>query len=400
LKQESREVPVNVNSRSTLDERNASKNRKIMSATELEGDWRFVVALDGGTSNTRARLMNARGEILATAVRAVGVRNTAISGAPTGRQADLANAVRQVIAETFQRAFTRNLIDSATPRPDAVIAAGMLSSEVGLFAVPHVEAPAGLDDLARAVRVVSLAEVSERPIHFIPGIRTPPGPGPDGWTQADLMRGEEAETFGVIFSLMETGRLNARRQTSPPAFVWPGSHTKLVEIDGDSRIVRSTTSLAGELTQAIWNHTLIAASLPREWPEEIDPDAAESGRRAAERHGLGRAAFLIRIAAVTGGLNPRERASFWIGAVLADDAAFLAKHPILRDAPRRPVWVGGREPLRGLLAGFLQSLHPGEVSALDEKTAETASARGAHLIGVRSSGLGEISSAPPPMEWR
>lgn len=396
----SREVPVNVNSRSTLNERKASKNHKNMSVANHEGNWRLVVALDGGTTNTRARLMNARGDILMTAVRSVGVRDAAISGAPSGRQGELAEAVRQVIDETFQRAFAQNLVDSATPSPDAVIAAGMLSSEVGLFAVPHVEAPASPDDLARAVRVVSREEISECPIRFIPGIRTPPGPGPDGWTQADLMRGEEAETFGVIASLMETGRIDARGQTPPPAFVWPGSHTKLVEIDGDSRIARSTTSLAGELTQAVWNHTLIAASLPREWPEAIDPDAAEAGRRAAERHGLGRAAFLIRIAALTGGLDPRERASFWIGAVLADDAAFLARHPILRDAPGRPVWVGGREPLRGLLAGFLQRLHPGVVSALDEQTAETASARGAYLIGARSARSEKTASAPLPAEGR
>lgn len=390
-------MPVNVNSRSTLDERNASENRKNMSATNQEGGWRFVVALDGGTSNTRARLMNARGEILTTAARAVGVRDAAISGAPADRQADLANAVRQVIAETFQRAFDQNLVDSATPRPDAVIAAGMLSSEVGLFAVPHVEAPAGLDDLARAVRVVPLAQVPECPIRFIPGIRTPPVSGPDGWTHADLMRGEEVETFGALSSLAGSRRIDLSGHTPPPAFVWPGSHTKLVEIDRDSRIVGSTTSLAGELMQAIWNHTLIAASLPREWPEEIDRDAAWAGRRAAEKSGLGRSAFLIRIAALTGGLDPRERASFWIGAVLADDAAFLARHPILRDAPSRPVWVGGREPLRGLLADFLRMHHPGEVDALDD---ETASARGAYLIGVRSARSGETASALPPMEGR
>jgi 2-dehydro-3-deoxygalactonokinase len=293
-----------------------------------------------------------------------------------------------VIEEALRRAFDRGVIDSPTPRPDAVIAAGMLSSEVGLFAVPHVEAPAGLDDLARAVRVVPLAEVSGIPIRFIPGIRTRPGPGPDGWTQADLMRGEEAETFGAVSFLETLGRIDLSGQDLPPAFIWPGSHTKLVEIDRESRIVRSTTSLAGELMQAIWNHTLIAASLPREWPEQLDRDAAEAGRRAAERHGLGRAAFLNRIAAVTEALDPRERASFWIGAVAADDAMHLARHPILGDAPGRPVWVGGREPLRGLLAGFLQHHHRGMVGALDDETAETASARGAYRIAIRSADIG------------
>ncbi|ODU20946.1 MAG: hypothetical protein ABS87_08275 [Sphingomonas sp. SCN 67-18] len=81
----------------------------------------------------------------------------------------------------------------------------MLSSEVGLFTVPHVIAPAGMDDLAGAVKAVSIPDVSEQPIRFIPGIRTPPGDRPDGWMQADLMRGEEVETFGALEALAESG---------------------------------------------------------------------------------------------------------------------------------------------------------------------------------------------------
>ena len=78
-----------------------------------------------------------------------------------------------------------------------IVAAGMLSSEVGLTAVPHVEAPAGIDALARGVAVRLLPEVADRPIVFVPGVRTPPAPGVDGWAEADVMRGEECETVGA-----------------------------------------------------------------------------------------------------------------------------------------------------------------------------------------------------------
>ena len=50
------------------------------------------------------------------------------------------------------------------------------------------------------------------------------------------------------------------------AFVWPGSHTKLIEVDPAGRIVRSHTTLAGELLLALARHTLLAASLPS-WRE-------------------------------------------------------------------------------------------------------------------------------------
>jgi len=354
-----------------------------MEASQETRDWNHVIALDGGTTNTRARLLDAQGKILATAVRSVGVRNTALSTQGGNRSNELKQAVRQVIEEVLGLGIDREAISSATGYPDAVIAAGMLTADVGLLAVPHVQAPAGLDDLAKGVRLVSLPEVSSCPIHLIPGVRTPNASGLDGWMHADVMRGEEVETFGTLKILGDLGCLDEKGGTPPASLIWPGSHTKLVELDENSRIARSATSLAGELTHAIWNHTLITASLPKEWPSVIDLDAAEAGRRAVTRSGLGRAAFLVRIAALNDCLDPVGRASFWIGAVLAEDAAFLANHPILKLAPKRPVWVGGREPFRGLISSFLRELHPGDVRSLEDSISQAASPIGALQVARR-----------------
>ena len=358
-----------------------------MTTSHHGSKWNWTIALDGGTTNTRARLLDARGQVVAGAVRSVGVRNTALSSNNSDRSSELKHAVREVIVEALRSACEAGAIESPSVRPDAVVAAGMLTSDVGLCTVPHVPAPAGLEELARGVKVVHLPEVCESPIHFVPGIRTPAGPGPDGWMNGDVMRGEEVETFGVLDALIASNQLEFSDRSLPPAFLWPGSHTKLIDIDATGRIARSTTSLAGELTQAIWNHTLITASLPTTWPAELDEDAVEQGRRAASRYGLGRAAFLVRIAALSESLEPAARASFWIGAVLSDDAVFLANHPILSDTPERPVWVGGREPLRGILARFLKDLHRGEVHTLDERTSERASPLGALRIARLASTL-------------
>ena len=339
----------------------------------------WVIALDGGTTNTRARLIDvAARRVVATARRAVGVRDAVLSGGSR----PLDGAVREAIEEVVREA--------GGVVPDRIVAAGMLSAEVGLAAVPHVLAPAGLNELAHGAVVRHLPSVADRPILFIPGVRTPAAPGRDGWAEADVMRGEECETLGVWREL--AGSLGV---TS--AFLWPGSHTKLVEVDPAGRIVRSQTTMAGEMREAMARHTLLAASLPETLPEEPHPGALASGARLVEREGLGRAAFLVRVAALTGSLGPDDRAAFWIGAVIADDVLHLSRHPILQGMT--PVWVGGRRSLRELYANLLGPRHAGPVVAIDDEWAEWASALGALEVVLRRGdddgrGMGLASQGP------
>jgi 2-dehydro-3-deoxygalactonokinase len=334
---------------------------------------RWAIALDGGTTNTRARRVE-NGRIVATARRPVGVRDTVLSD--RSAEGPLVAAVREAVAEAATGASGPAGDDCRSSQPDLIVAAGMLSSELGLLAVPHVLVPAGLQELAAAVVVRELPEVAPRPIHFVPGVRTPPGDGPDGWVHADVMRGEECETLGALAHLFTHGNWECGRDGV--AFVWPGSHTKIVEVDGLGRITRSHTSLGGEFIDAVARHTLIAASLPVSLPVSLDSAAVDAGARAVAQDGLARAAFLVRIAGLLRNLSPEERAAFWIGAVVSDDARHLARHPIF--APSRPVWVGGRNPLRGLYAAFLSCLHPGPVRVLDDELADAASALGAVAI--------------------
>ena len=158
--------------------------------------WSRVIALDGGTSKTRARLIQ-DGRIVASARRTVGVRDSVPSDRSSGQR--LADAVREVIAEAA--GFGDGPAQGTTPPPcpDLIVAAGMLSSEEDLLAVPHVLAPAGLFELADTVVARTLLRIWPRPVQFVPGLRTPAGAGPDGWMRADVMRGEECET-GLVKS--------------------------------------------------------------------------------------------------------------------------------------------------------------------------------------------------------
>jgi 2-dehydro-3-deoxygalactonokinase len=357
-------------------------------------DEPWAIALDGGTTNTRARLLHGT-RLVASARRSVGVRDTVLTdphsppapaaAGPANREA-LVRAVREVVGEVRDHLGPEvrpgRCAATVDIRPDVIVAAGMLSSEVGLVSVPHVPAPAGRDELALASEYVSLPEVDDRPILVVPGVRTPAGEGPDGWFASDVMRGEECETLGAQAALIADGRI-APGQGS--VFLWPGSHTKLVEVDAQGRIARSFTTLAGEILQAVAQHTLLAASLPVVLPDELDDDAAADGARAAARYGLGRSAFLVRIAALGRTLDERRRASFWIGAAVGSDVIALAGHPILE--PGRSIWVGGREPLRALYAAGLAHRHAGPVVPLDDPLAEAASALGACAVAARRRAL-------------
>lgn len=319
----------------------------------------MAIALDGGTTTTRARLVR-DGRVVGSAVRPVGIRDAVRAGGAD----PLVLAVGACLAEIRS--------GGGVAGPERIVAAGMLTSEVGLVAVPHVPAPAGRDDLARAVVEREVPGLDVGPIAFVPGVRTPAGEGPDGWAEVDLMRGEESETIGALQRLGIGG---------PSAFLWPGSHTKLVLVDAQGRIARSQTTLAGELTSAVAQQTILAASLAEGLPDDPDPDALAAGARLAGRDGLGRAAFLVRVAALVQPWGPRQRAAFWIGAVIAEDVAHLARHPILGGGI--PVVVGGRQPQRRLYAEALGARHRGPVTALDDETAAACSAIGALAIAGR-----------------
>ncbi|MHC5541559.1 2-dehydro-3-deoxygalactonokinase, partial [Singulisphaera rosea] len=92
-------------------------------------------------------------------------------------------------------------------------------------------------------------------------------------------------------------------------------------------------------------------------------------------------AFLVRIAAVMSALDLHHRASFWIGAVIADDVGHLIRHPILSGQGR--VLVGGRQPQRSLYAGLLGEGYGGIVEELHDDLIERASASGALAVARR-----------------
>ena len=318
------------------------------------------LAIDGGTSNTRVRAVSG-GQVMAQASRPVGVRDTAI----TGSTAKLVEALRSALGQV------RHELGPATETVRCVVASGMITSNMGLVEIPHVPAPAGVDELARAARTLTFDELDGLTVHFVPGVKTvPPEPTLQTVHRIDMMRGEEVETVGIM---------QAESLGGPLCLLLPGSHTKIVCVDEAGRITRSATTLAGELIQAISQHTILASSLPDAPPEALDPEWAGQGAEFATRHGFSRGLFVVRLLEHFVPSDPDQRAAFLTGLVLRLDIEAAERSGLLGEGT---IVVGGRTAMRTILtalldqAGYAQQIHPA-----GEQSLELASARGAiHVV--------------------
>lgn len=255
--------------------------------------------VDSGTTTTRLRLWE-DGKVSWSGSVAAGARDTAISGDNRAIREAVADLLARVTAETGAR-------------PSAIICSGMITSNLGLHEVPHLAAPAGLDELAAGIVHTTIDGVGA--VSFIPGIKTLPAALTlDTLGEGDVLRGEEAEVTGLRAHL---------GLTAPATFVHFGSHHKAVDVDAAGRITGSRTAVTGELLAAASEHTILRSSVVPLADLTLDLEAVHAGARATREHGLGRALFLVRVGEQLAGLARERMTSFMIGALAALDAPLL-----------------------------------------------------------------------------
>lgn len=294
-----------------------------------------IITIDTGTTNSRCYLWR-DGVLLAQARAETGVRDSALSG---GKDA-LKHAVRDIIKLALAQAG----LEAA--EVGLALASGMITSSLGLAEVPHLAAPAGLAELARGMVRMDMPEVFAQPIWFIPGVRNQVRKVSLLNHEAmDMMRGEETETMGLLQRLQLDGHA---------LLVLPGSHTKLVSVDQSQRITGCATTLAGELLQAITQHTLISQALGGAYGRELRPEMVLAGAATAQRTGLARACFSVRTLAQFGELQHDERASFLLGAVLSDDVLALKNSSAIHMRPDTTIVICGKPMLRDALALLIE----------------------------------------------
>lgn len=261
------------------------------------------LVVDAGTSRTRVRLWQ-DGRVRDELDEPVGARDVALVGGP----GPIADALRRLIATMRAR-------HDGDVR--AVVCSGMITSNVGLVEVPHATAPIALDALAQRIVRHDVADVTDLPTYFVPGVKTLGAAG--GWDDLpafDVMRGEEVEIAGLLPDL----------GLEPPlAFFHCGSHHKLIEIGGGATVERSATAITGELLAAIRERTILASSLVALEGFVPDPAAVAAGIRHGRAFGLGRAAFLVRVGQTIAGFDSAAVTAFLLGALAALDLQLIER---------------------------------------------------------------------------
>jgi 2-dehydro-3-deoxygalactonokinase len=264
-----------------------------------------VIFVDTGTTNSRVWLMK-ENKILARAEAMVGVRDTAREGNNNKLKASL----RDLIAEV-----------QVTHEASAVIAAGMITSALGLADIPHLPAPVGIAELAKNTKSFSFPEITDLPFYLVTGVRSGFAQcTPENVSEADLMRGEETLCLGLLENFQ-----------APFSVLNLGSHWKVIQVDEEGRVASSVTTISGELIYATQTQTILASAVPHEKPDFVDYDWAIAGMQAQQNSGLARALFCVRLLEQKSDSTPQQRLSFLIGAYVASDFEGFKKSQTLKN---------------------------------------------------------------------
>lgn len=179
-----------------------------------------LIALDWGTTNLRALLLDEAGETLAERHTPAGILNVQL-----GRFED---ALRSLCADW--------LGDPAV----VVMASGMIGSRQGWVEAPYLQAPTTPDAAAAALTRVQLSRGAK--LHLIPGIACINGIHAEAVD--DVMRGEETQVWGADLPDNAT-------------VILPGTHSKWVRCGPSGSILSCRTWMTGELFAVLSQHSIL-----------------------------------------------------------------------------------------------------------------------------------------------
>lgn len=292
----------------------------------------MILAVDSGTTTTRVSVVDAGAVIASTSERS-GARDFARSQGLD----QLPPRLRRLADEALGRC------DRSWASVEAVVAFGMITSELGLEEVPHLTAPIDQSRLVAGIQARTYPDSIPVTVYLVPGVRCS---SPSDGETSDFMRGEETEVMGLLVS---------EPVSLPALYVSTGSHTKFIAIDDQARIEWSLTTLSGELVWALHRETILAELIDPAGTI-VDTAALLEGADCAERLGLSRALFMARLLNRTRGMDPASCSDFIHGAIASSDMHALRR--ARRDRQAQPVQVviaGTGGPLAAAYRHFLEA---------------------------------------------
>jgi 2-dehydro-3-deoxygalactonokinase len=276
----------------------------------------YKLCLDVGITQTRVWLVD-RHTIIAKASTMQGIRGGA-------------DAAAHSIDETIQ-ACLRSAALGEESRIDFIAAAGMVTSELGPYFLPHLHGATGIERLAKHVVKRQYVGCVCAPLFVVPGLRFGDAENRD---ERDGMRGEET----LFFGLQDKGLIHRGE-----GLLNLGSHWKLIVSNAEGEIQGSYTGIGGELALAISRETLLKSALPEVRPSVLNIESLKRGEQRSVENGLGRSLFLLRMDTQNEPLT--QEAVYWqmLGAIVGDALPFIVRQ--LRHGDNRRVLIAGYSAL-------------------------------------------------------
>ena len=243
-----------------------------------------LIALDWGTSNLRASLLDARGQTLET------------RSAPGG--------VMAVQGGQFAQALLALCADWLAQTNCPLMASGMIGSRQGWREAPYLDAPTSLAQAARQLITVPVMVAdghAERLLHIAPGLRCLDSAG-----EFDVMRGEETQIWGADLP-------------ANSCCVLPGTHSKWAWLGEGGAIRHFKTFMTGELYGVLTQHSILGRLMAfGAEPGASQHEAFAAGVRLGLRgHAeLPHTLFAARTAGLMGRVTPEALPDFLSGILL------------------------------------------------------------------------------------
>ena len=267
----------------------------------------MFAVIDCGSTNTRVYLID-EDKVISKGEVHIGVQDTINSGS------------NQKLKDGIKEAFEVAAKEASISLQDIqyAVASGMITSEIGLMAIPHLVAPVSLEELANHVQIVNDPTIFPLPIPvvLVRGIKNDCGESHwDNIRKIDLMRGEETQAFGLLAQLAPILPIN---------IVELGSTTKLIHIDKEGRIAGSITTLSGQVYDAVKKGTFLGGCIKddEKSPKDSEFYSEEIVKRACDcvqKAGFLRTLLFTRFIQFTLPTTAQERKFFMESAIAADD---------------------------------------------------------------------------------
>ncbi len=262
-----------------------------------------MIAINWGTSNFRAYKVDAGGKV------------------EDERSSD--RGAMSVLPGEFHDALIAEVGDWVSAGETRVLMSGMVGARNGWQEAPYVPVPAGLEQVVKAVVMISVDALDVR---IVPGLI-----GTDENGIPEVMRGEETEIFGSGVEAAVSNHV-----------CLPGTHTKWVRVEGE-KIAGFSTSMTGDVYKAVREGTILRAST-RTQQEAGDADAFLLGvARAKQEGGLAHHLFGVRTLVLTGAMTEESASSYLSGILIGHEVRANAHEG-------RPVHLIGAPALCNLYA--------------------------------------------------